>query len=92
MLARTEQVQVVMAAALLVGYCSFANGNPCYEATWESLKNYEAPAWYEDAKFGIFIHWGPYAVPGFDSEWYPSHMYDKGRDAYKHHRKEWGNK
>lgn len=23
----------------------------------------ELPAWYDDAKFGIFIHWGPYAVP-----------------------------
>jgi alpha-L-fucosidase len=23
------------------------------------------PAWYDDAKFGIFIHWGPYAVPCF---------------------------
>ena len=21
------------------------------------------PEWYDDAKFGIFIHWGPYAVP-----------------------------
>lgn len=21
------------------------------------------PAWYDDAKFGIFVHWGPYAVP-----------------------------
>ena len=23
------------------------------------------PAWYDDAKFGIFIHWGPFAIPGF---------------------------
>lgn len=28
--------------------------------TWESLKAYSVPAWYEDGKFGIFIHWGPY--------------------------------
>jgi len=91
MLTRIKQVQVVMAAALLVGCCGFANGKQRYEATWASLKNYEAPAWYEDAKFGIFIHWGPYAVPGFDSEWYPHNMYDKGGDAYNHHRKVWGN-
>lgn len=25
----------------------------------------ELPGWYDDAKFGIFIHWGPYAVPCF---------------------------
>ena len=30
---------------------------------WESLEKYEIPAWYKDAKFGIFIHWGVYSVP-----------------------------
>ena len=34
-----------------------------YEPTWESLSQYEIPQWYMDAKFGIFIHWGPYCVP-----------------------------
>ncbi|WP_075590055.1 alpha-L-fucosidase [Labilibacter marinus] len=46
-----------------------------YDANWESLKQYEIPTWFQDAKFGIFIHWGPYAVPAFDNEWYPRHMY-----------------
>jgi hypothetical protein len=27
--------------------------------TWEALKNMPVPTWFEDAKFGIFIHWGP---------------------------------
>ena len=30
-----------------------------YEANWESLKTIMAPKWYDDAKFGIMIHWGP---------------------------------
>ncbi len=90
MLTKIKQVQFLVVAAMLIGCCGFANGKQRYEATWESLKSYEAPAWYEDAKFGIFIHWGPYAVPGYDSEWYPSNMYKKGGDAYKHHKKEWG--
>ncbi len=46
-----------------------------YEANWESLQQYEIPNWFQDAKFGIFIHWGPYAVPAFGSEWYPRLMY-----------------
>lgn len=46
-----------------------------YEANWESLSRYEIPAWFRDDKFGIFIHWGPYAVPAFGSEWYPNLMY-----------------
>lgn len=46
-----------------------------YEPNWESLANYEIPEWYSDSKLGIFIHWGPYAVPAFKSEWYPRLMY-----------------
>src|SRR5271154_6664244 len=34
-----------------------ANEGP-YRADWESLKTYEIPDWFRDAKFGIFIHWG----------------------------------
>jgi alpha-L-fucosidase len=39
-----------------------------YEANWESLKGYSVPGWFKDAKLGIFIHWGVYAVPAFDNE------------------------
>ena len=46
-----------------------------YEPNWESLKKYEIPEWFSDAKLGIFIHWGPYSVPAFGSEWYPRYMY-----------------
>jgi alpha-L-fucosidase len=56
-----------------------------YEPTWESLTKYQAPEWYLDAKFGIFIHWGVYAVPGFGNEWYPRNMYREGSDEYNHH-------
>ena len=36
---------------------------PDYQPTWESLRRYRVPDWFRDAKFGIFIHWGVYAVP-----------------------------
>ena len=36
-----------------------------YEPTWESLDGRPIPAWFEDAKFGIFIHWGVYSVPAW---------------------------
>jgi alpha-L-fucosidase len=52
---------------------------------WESLKAYRVPAWYEDGKFGIFIHWGVYAVPAFGNEWYPRNMYQLGTPEYEHH-------
>ena len=36
-----------------------------YKPDWVSLSEYEAPKWFRDAKFGIFIHWGIYSVPAF---------------------------
>lgn len=61
-----------------------------FEPTWESLSNFTIPQWYQDAKFGIFIHWGIYSVPAFDNEWYSRNMYVQGSRAYEHHRKTWG--
>jgi len=56
-----------------------------FRADWESLQKYEVPAWYKDAKFGIFIHWGAYSVPAFGNEWYPRNMYVPESPEYKHH-------
>ncbi len=39
--------------------------NAQFEATWESIDSRPIPAWFEDAKFGIFIHWGLYSVPSY---------------------------
>ncbi len=61
-----------------------------FQNTWESLKNYRIPRWYEDAKFGIFIHWGVYSVPAFGNEWYPRNMYQKGTPEFEHHVKTYG--
>ena len=56
-----------------------------FKAEWESLKAYQVPAWYEDGKFGIFIHWGVYSVPAFGNEWYPRNMYRQGTPEFQHH-------
>jgi len=61
-----------------------------YSASWESLVNFHVPQWYEDAKFGIFIHWGLYSVPAFFNEWYPRHMYIEGGQVFRHHVKTYG--
>ncbi|PLV59047.1 alpha-L-fucosidase [Thermotoga sp. KOL6] len=36
-----------------------------YKPTWESLRGHSLPTWFDEAKFGIFIHWGIYSVPGW---------------------------
>ena len=53
----------------------FSYGQDKFEPTWESLDQRETPAWLSDSKFGIFIHWGLYSVPGYTNkgtyaEWY----------------------
>ena len=62
------------------------------EADWTSLASHEAPAWLQDAKFGIYAHWGVYSVPAFGHEWYGKRMYDPkdNRGTYEHHRKTYG--
>ena len=61
-----------------------------YQADWESLARFQVPQWYENAKFGIFIHWGVYSVPAFRNEWYPRNMYIQGTDEFEHHIKTYG--
>jgi alpha-L-fucosidase len=57
---------------------------------WAALQRYQVPQWFEDAKFGIFVHWGVYSVPAFSNEWYPRRMYLPGRPEYDHHRERYG--
>jgi alpha-L-fucosidase len=44
-----------------------------YEPTLESLNRHPLPQWYDDAKLGIFIHWGLYSVPGWAPLVHPNH-------------------
>ena len=41
-----------------------------FKPTWDSLDTRVAPSWYDEAKFGIFIHWGVFSVPSYKSEWF----------------------
>ncbi|HEY6548667.1 MAG TPA: alpha-L-fucosidase [Vicinamibacteria bacterium] len=61
-----------------------------FAPNWSSLARFEVPRWYEDAKFGIFIHWGVYSVPAFGNEWYPRNMYTKGSKEQAHHLATYG--
>ncbi|MEM9922010.1 MAG: alpha-L-fucosidase [Bacteroidota bacterium] len=76
-----------------------------YQENWESLQQYNIPQWMKDAKFGIFIHWGPNSVAELHTDWYPRWMYlDSGNvdhvsgayinrkphPAVAHHRKKFG--
>jgi alpha-L-fucosidase len=60
-----------------------------FEPTWQSLKEYQAPEWFRNAKFGIWAHWGPQCQPE-QGDWYARFMYDEGSEAYKWHVANYG--
>jgi alpha-L-fucosidase len=55
-----------------------------FEATRDSLKQYQVPEWFRDAKFGIWAHWGPQSAAEA-GDWYARNMYMQGSEQYKHH-------
>ncbi|MDR2775288.1 MAG: alpha-L-fucosidase [Tannerella sp.] len=66
-------------------------GTEVFQPDWANIAGeYKFPEWFVDAKFGIFIHWGVYAVPAFGNEWYPCNMYKKDSREYLHHIEKWG--
>ncbi len=62
-----------------------------FEPTWESIqKNYPGePSWLRDAKFGIWVHFGPQSA-GESGDWYARNMYKPDKLAYKNHFKKYG--
>ncbi len=66
-----------------------------YQPTWESLDKRPVPQWYQDAKFGIFIHWGVYSVPAFRTkgqyaEWYENGLNTGDSVTIAYHKKKYG--
>lgn len=55
---------------LLLGLCVLGGAAPPYTPDWASLDTRPLPAWYDNAKLGIFIHWGVFSVPSFGTEWF----------------------
>ncbi|OJJ34742.1 hypothetical protein ASPWEDRAFT_109536 [Aspergillus wentii DTO 134E9] len=72
-----------------------------YKATYESVYAHESPNWYNNAKYGIFIHWGVYAVPGWGNSgpneayaewywWYLNEGANTSIGAYEYHLNNYG--
>jgi len=68
-----------------------------YQPLWESLDKRPTPQWFKDSKFGIFIHWGVYAVPGWCTkgnyaEWYQQGLQTTDTARMKFHAAKFGNR
>ena len=60
-----------------------------FEGTRESLRKWQVPEWYRDAKFGIWAHWGPQSAVEY-GDWYARNMYIQGNKQYEYHVKTYG--
>jgi alpha-L-fucosidase len=68
-----------------------------YQPNWQSLDSRPVPQWYKDCKFGIFIHWGVYSVPGWSSkgsyaEWYQQGLQTNDTARQRFHQQKFGNR
>jgi alpha-L-fucosidase len=81
--------KVIFISIILTLFLSNSASAQHFEANWESLKQYECPDWFRDAKLGIFLHWGPTSVPATGG-WYGRDMYIQGDPAYESHLKKYG--
>jgi len=92
-----KNILTILLTASLLAPAMAQSGNPepspiaegPYQATLDSFKQYRCPEWFRDAKFGIWSHWGPQAVPGADG-WYARNMYIEGSPTYKSHLAKYG--
>lgn len=85
----------VLSIVLMVFFILHVNAQ--YQPTWESLDQRPVPQWYKDAKFGIFIHWGVYSVPGYCSkgnyaEWYQNGLMNGDTARINYHKAKFGNR
>jgi alpha-L-fucosidase len=70
-----------------------ASGSGPFRPSWNSLRNITVPQWLRDGKFGIYTHWGIYAVPAYsrNATWYAYHVYtNPDSDERKHHEATYG--
>jgi alpha-L-fucosidase len=93
----TSRFKVDVSFAALAGIAAFslwsaeAAGQTRYTASWTSVDQHKTPAWFQDAKFGIYYHWGAFATAMYGSEWYPRNMYNRpDSNEYKHHTQTYG--
>jgi alpha-L-fucosidase len=80
MLARGAQAQVLPKRRIAPG---------AFQPDWESLKQYRAPEWFRDAKFGLWAHWTAQCVPE-QGDWYARNMYIQGHPQNLYHVKTYG--
>ena len=89
----SDRFRCLLSFSVIILSASPGVGNtPSFEATWESLQQYEAPEWFRDAKFGIYAHWGVYSAAegSSNTDWFGRNMYKEGHPNNEEHLSRYG--
>lgn len=97
---RFTKIISLVCASFMCGHCVSGATQPAdpgpYDGSWEALQKMPVPAWFDDGKIGIFIHWGPYSVIGYRkggrgySEHVPKMFYADPEHYYPYMKERWG--
>ncbi|XP_042295061.1 tissue alpha-L-fucosidase [Sceloporus undulatus] len=74
---------VVFLSAGLLCWASSSASAERYSPDWASLDSRPLPGWFDEAKVGVFLHWGVFSVPAFGSEWFWWHWKGERRPEYE---------
>ncbi|KAH9508466.1 hypothetical protein Btru_055281 [Bulinus truncatus] len=65
-----QNLILLLVASVSYIFISDAQENLRYEPDWHSLDARPLPQWFDEAKIGIFLHWGVYSVPSYSNAWF----------------------
>lgn len=94
-LGEKSMIFVSSSACLVCKMLCLLQAQSPFETTWDSIDKRPIPEWFEEAKFGIFIHWGVYSVPAWGpkgkyAEWYWHDMQNHEGETWQFHCKHYG--
>ncbi len=87
-----KKLRILLSLFVLV-FLIYPSVSQTYDATWQSLRRVQTPQWLQEGKFGIYTHWGIYAVHAYgeNTTWYSFAMYlDEEGEARQHFEKKFG--
>ncbi|CAN7984502.1 unnamed protein product, partial [Ixodes hexagonus] len=78
---QVRSIEIMRGSLLLLFLASLGPASARrYAPDWKSLDTRPSPSWYDEAKVGIFLHWGVFSVPSFGSEWFWMNWHLKDKD------------
>jgi alpha-L-fucosidase len=92
-----KRLTILAAAVLMAGHAPGQKPD-AKAAPADIFRQFQIPQWFKDAKFGLWLHWGPQSIPEKGGGWYARHCYAHGEDltegwggdAWYYHREKFG--